>query len=351
MDRRRLLSLAGTILIAAAGGYLATLVGMPASWLSGAMICASVLSIAGVDTRVPLRLADGIFLVIGIALGTGLTPELIASAAAWPFSLSVLVVTIVVGILAVRAFLMRVAGWDRETAFFAAVPGALSYVLVIASETNADMRKVAASQSIRVFLLVAALPGVVAIVNPGGPAAVSDPVVASVPDIAIMLGVALPGAVFMRWIKAPAAFLFGSFIASAALHGTGAVEGSLPTPVVTVGFVMLGVFIGSRFTGITLRFLRGVLAASVGAFIVVTAIAVTGALAVAAVTGIPADQVIIAFAPGGLEAMLSLALALDMDSTFVAAHQFARFVGLALTLPFAARWAVGKRRPDDRTKQ
>ncbi|MCP4381673.1 MAG: AbrB family transcriptional regulator [Hyphomicrobiales bacterium] len=342
MDRRRLLRLTGTIAIAAAGGWLATLVGLPASWLSGSMICAAFLTIAGFESRLPARFADGIFLLMGTAFGAGLTPELIANAAAWPFSLAVLAATIVVGIVAVRAFLMRVAGWDRETAFFAAVPGALSYVLAIASETNADMRKVAASQSIRVFLLVAALPGIVVAVEPGGQPG-REIAVASYTETFILLAASLTSSLVLRRLGMPAAFLLGSFAASAALHGTGTIVGTLPTPVVTSAIVLLGVLIGSRFTGITPGFLRMVLAASAGAFIVVTAIALSAALLVAFTIGVPVDQAIIAFAPGGLDAMLSLALALDMDTTFVAAHQFARFVGLALMLPIVTRWAVGGR--------
>ena len=65
-------------------------------------------------------------------------------------------------------------------------------------------------------------------------------------------------------------------------------------------------------------------------------------LAVAMVIDIPFDQAIVAFAPGGLDAMMSLALALHMDTAFVAAHQFARFAGIAFGLPFFLRWARGR---------
>ena len=95
--------------------------------------------------------------------------------------------------------------------------------------------------------------------------------------------------------------------------------------------------VGSRFAGTNLRFLGGILLASIGAFVVATGIALAMAMGVAAVTGVPTDQAIVAFAPGGLDAMMSLSLALNMDSAFVAAHQFARFAGIALTLPFMAR--------------
>jgi hypothetical protein len=103
--------------------------------------------------------------------------------------------------------------------------------------------------------------------------------------------------------------------------------------------VLLGALVGSRFVGTSLGFLARILVPSFGAFLVATIIATAFGLAVAVVIDIPFDQAIVAFAPGGLDAMMSLALALHMDTAFVAAHQFARFAGIAFGLPFFLRWA------------
>jgi len=336
VDARRWLNLAGTIAIASLGGGLATLAGLPASWLSGSMIAVTAASLAGLNTRPPVRLIEAVFLLIGAALGSGVTPELVRGAVSWPLSLAGLVVTIAACVVGVRAFLMRVAGWDRQTAFFSAVPGALSYVLALASETEADIRKVAASQSIRLFLLVAVLPAVILAVE-GEPATVTRMVASSPWEIVAVLALAGAVGLLFRWIGVPAGLLTGALAGSGILHGTGLVAGALPTPIVTCAFILLGTMIGSRFAGANLRFLGGILLASIGAFVVATGIALAMAIGIAAVTGMPTDQVIVAFAPGGLDAMMSLSLALNMDSAFVAAHQFARFAGIALTLPFLAR--------------
>jgi len=330
------LRLAGTIAIASLGGGLATLAGLPASWLSGSMIAVTAASLAGLNTRPPVRLIEGAFLLIGAALGSGVTPELVRGAVAWPLSLAGLALSIAACVVGVRAFLMRVAGWDRQTAFFSAVPGAISYVLALASETEADIRKVAASQSIRVFLLVAVLPAVILAVE-GEPATVRRMITSSPWEVVAVLAVAGGVGLLFRRIGVPAGLLTGALAGSGILHGTGLVAGTLPTPLVTCALILLGTMVGSRFAGTDLRFLAGILFASVGAFVVASGIALAMAIGVAAITGAPADQVIVAFAPGGLDAMMSLSLALNMDSAFVAAHQFARFAGIALTLPFMAR--------------
>ena len=51
----------------------------------------------------------------------------------------------------------------------------------------------------------------------------------------------------------------------------------------------------------------------------------------------PQAEALVAFAPGGVEAMSILALALQLDSVFVAAHHIVRFVSIGLALPVLIR--------------
>lgn len=337
------LNLTATLLVAAAGASLATLLGMPASWLSGAMVAVTAASFGRLDTRLPEPLIEFSFLLIGIALGAGLTPELLRSLGAWPFSLAILLLTVIAVTAGVRTFLFRVSGWDRETAFFAAVPGALSYVIAVASTTGADIRKVAVSQSIRIFLLIAALPAIIVAVE-GGPPSGTPVHTAPWGELALLVVVSTIVGFAFRHFRVPAGLLTGSFAASSFLHGAALVEGTLPEPLVILAFILLGALVGSRFVGTSVGFLLKILAPSFGAFLVGTLIAGGAALIVAMVIGIPIDQAIVAFAPGGLDAMMSLALALHMDTAFVAAHQFARFAGIAFGLPFFLRWARSRNR-------
>lgn len=337
----RWLNLAATLLVAAAGAGLATLLALPASWLTGAMVAVTAASFGRLDTRLPVPLVEFSFLLIGIALGAGLTPELLRGLGAWPFSLAILLLTVIAVTAGGRAFLVQISGWDRETAFFAAVPGALSYVIAVAATTGADIRKVAVSQSIRIFLLIAVLPAIIVAIEGGMPSA--PPVItASWRDLALLVIVSTLAGFAFRYLRIPAGLLTGSFAASSFLHGAALVEGTLPQPLVIIAFVLLGALVGSRFVGTSLGFLVKIIGPAFGAFLVATAIACAAALLVAAVIGVPFDQAIVAFAPGGLDAMMSLALALHMDTAFVAAHQFARFAGIAFGLPFFLRWARGR---------
>jgi membrane AbrB-like protein len=254
---QRVIAVFRTLAIAWAGGAVATFLGMPASWLSGAMVATAAASLFRLDTRLPLTLIEVVMVLIGITLGAGVTPELIAGAGSWPLSLAGLAVSVVLCQIAVQAFLTRIAGWDARTSFFAAIPGALSYVLLLAESVRADVRQVAVAQSLRIFLLVAILPSLIAAVESQPMLAVVRPL-ADPPALILLLGAGAIASLVFRALRVPAAMLCGSLLASAVLHGTGWAAGNLPNPVIIAAFVVLGASVGARFAHTDLAYLKRV---------------------------------------------------------------------------------------------
>jgi uncharacterized membrane protein AbrB (regulator of aidB expression) len=53
-------------------------------------------------------------------------------------------------------------------------------------------------------------------------------------------------------------------------------------------------------------------------------------------------DVVISYAPGALDAMMMLALALHLDPIFVGAHHVARFLLVSLALPLFVRMFGGR---------
>ena len=131
------------------------LLGLPAGWLTGGMVAVAIAAVAGAEVEIPAGLRNVAFVVIGSFLGSSVSPELVGELPRWPISLAVLIVNLMVLQWAAQTFLHRVCNWDRQTAFFAAIPGLTSYVIALALPTRADTSRIAVSQTIRVFLLVA----------------------------------------------------------------------------------------------------------------------------------------------------------------------------------------------------
>ncbi len=340
-DVKSLGGLATALVIAGLGGFAANALGIPAGWFAGAMIGVSIAAVAGIRVYMPPKLIEASTMMIGIMLGAGVTPDVIAGIAQWPLSLAILAVSVVVCQLCVQTFLIRFGGWDRPTAYFAALPGAMVYCLVAAAETSADLRKVAINQMVRIFFLIALLPTVVTVLESAG--APPDRALATPREILLLLGIGIPCSLLFKKLRMPVGLMTGGLLASAVLHGSGTVHGTFPEPVLIAAFVILGASVGVRFAGTTVRYLAENAATTVGAFVV--AIVVSGFFAwlVTLLVDVRIDQLFVAFAPGGVDAMIAIALAMHMDSAFVAAHQIFRLVGVILVAPWGARWTLGRK--------
>jgi len=157
-----------TLLIGGAGAAIFLAVGFPAAVLTGPAAAVSFATLIGLRSHVPTRLRDAVFLVIGVSIGSTVTPDVIATALAWPISLVVLTVTLLLILVIVRSVLMRGFGYDRTTAMLAATPGHLSYVLGLSTDLKADIPSVALVQSVRVLLLTLLVPLLIAFLGGRG---------------------------------------------------------------------------------------------------------------------------------------------------------------------------------------
>jgi membrane AbrB-like protein len=333
-----------TIAAGAVGGGLFAFAGLPAAWLSGSVVAVTTLVLAGVPVGLPDGLRRAIFIVLGISMGTAVTPETIAGIRTWPLTLTLLALSLPATMGGVILYL-RWAGWERDASLYASAPGALSAVLALAYATGADVRKVAFAQSLRVFLLIAALPGTLALfgMTPAG-AAAAPPWLAfgNSGDLVLMAVFGIAGGLIADRFGVPGGLIIGAMLASAVLHGTGYVTARVPQLLLVPCFVLLGTYIGARFVGTDFRLLRRLLVHSLGAFVVAAAISMVFALAAALIASEDTGKTVLAFAPGALEAMIILAFLLDLDPAFVGAHHIARFLLIALLLPVAARFWVGR---------
>lgn len=328
---------ATTLAAAAIGGAVFFLLGMPAAWISGALVVTLVLAVAGRPVAVPEWTRFIAFVVLGASMGTALTPETFARAATWPVSMACLAASVAGALAGGTLFLTRVAGWSRETAFWASAPGALATVLAMAADADTDLRKVAFAQAVRLFLLVAALPGLLTALGLTAGGVPPAPHVSSPAEVAVLLAVCCAAGLAAARFKVPGGLIIGALAGSAALHAGGLSTAVLPGWMLAPAFVVLGASVGSRFVGTTLATIRSYLLASLGAFAVALAVSSAFALLAAWLTDDDPGKLVTAFAPGALEAMTALGFALGYDPAFMSAHHVFRFAGLSVALPVIAR--------------
>lgn len=328
------------LLAAAAGGLALHLAGVPAGWLTGAMLMVALISLRRPWTGPSSPVVQAGMLLSGIIIGSTATPEAVQAMSRYPGSIAMLLASMAVTVIVTGTILIMIGKWSRLDALLASAPGALSAVMAIAQDTAAGIPRIAIIQFFRLFVLVAALPSLLIVAGIGAPQGLVQPVQPNWLDTLIMLAAGLAlGLVFRRFgIVAP--MILGSTLSSMLLHAFDLVHGSLPGPLAVLAFVILGGMIGARLGGLDRASLGRLLPLAVLAFVASVAVAALFAWPAAHLAGVSYGAAFVAFAPGGLEAMAMLAIVLGFDPLYVGTHHLVRFVAVGLLLPFAVRMAI-----------
>ncbi|WP_346899271.1 AbrB family transcriptional regulator [uncultured Roseibium sp.] len=331
-----------TFVLGAAGGALFQAIGMPAGWLAGAMIFVAGAALSRIPVDLPNRMRDGFFVILGLSMGGGVKPDVVDRIGHWPATMALLAVTLILITAATYAFLKRFARWDRESAFLGAIPGALSFVMAIAAERRADQARIAVSQTVRLVILVSVLPLVITSTASHGPQSGGATEFPGWGEGVILLVSCLAASFLAVRLRVPGGWLTGAFFMSSAINVTGLIPVALPQWVLVPCYIGLGCYIGSRFTSTTFSMFLSMLRASLGAIVVGLGISLAMAWIASVLVGLPFGQLLLAYAPGGLEVMTLLSFMLNLDPAFVAAHQIARYISMVLLLPFITGLLLGR---------
>ncbi|OSQ47585.1 AbrB family transcriptional regulator [Marivita geojedonensis] len=324
---------AQTLLIGALGALSFWLIGFPAAALTGPAVAVSLAALYGLRVVIPPMLRDGVFLVLGVQIGSTVTPEVVATALAWPLSLAVLTVTLVAVLLVGKAALIHGFGYDRMTALLAATPGHLSYVLGLSAELSADVPKLALVQTMRVLMLTVLVPVLIAFWGVEGNASLMDRGMISPVALMIVLPLSLALGLLFKRMGVPAALLMGAMAVSGVGQGADLSPGTLPPWLTVAAFVCMGTLIGTRFRGLDRVGLFGAFLAGIVSTLIACLVAALGAWVSAGIVGLPAAALLLAFAPGGVEVMAAIAIETGLEPAFVAAHHVFRLFALSLLIP------------------
>lgn len=331
--QRSSISVLPILAAAIAGASLAAALGLPAGPLLGASVAVAIL-VRFRAGEVPEVLRDVAFAIIGVTIGAGIGPGTLQAMAQWPISFVGLIAVVLATIALSGAALSRLRPMDRGTTVLAVTPGALSVVVGLAVETGRDTRTVVVMQSVRLLAVTILLPpvlGVAGDVSKG----TADTETAGMGAVwgagLVMLAFGLGRLAGRRGF--PAALMLSGIAVSGVAHAAGWTVGRPPAPLAFAGFALAGAVVGSRLSGVSGRELRSLGSVALGLTVIATAVSACGAFAVSTLLGLPFGQVMVAFAPGGIEAMASMAITLGYDPFYVGAHHVGRLLLLIVLLP------------------
>ena len=332
---------AAALALGTAGGWTFAQLNLPLAWMLGAMTACTFAALIHAPIAAPAVVRPPMTMVIGVLLGAGFNPAIVAQLPTWLPTILGLAGFVAVCAAACVTYFRMIGGFDRTTAFFAGMPGGLVEMTVVGDEKGGDGRTIALVHSARVLLIVSTLPFLVqwlqgAWIGSRSRLGVSVLEAPWTSDL-WLIGAGVLGAVMGHYLRFPAKTLLGPMVASALVHALGLSDFTPPREIVNAAQVGLGTVIGCRFLGAPPREILRILGLSAGSTVILLAITLLFALLVSRVSSHGVVPLLLAYSPGGLAEMSLVALALQIEVAFVAAHHIFRilFVMLSASPVFA----------------
>ncbi|WP_287882796.1 MULTISPECIES: AbrB family transcriptional regulator [Paracoccus] len=333
-----------TFALAALGGAAFLLLHLPLPMLLGPMLACLIAALAGA----PLAGAGqfGIFMrtILGVAVGASITPDVLAELP--DVAASLLFVPGFIGVIALVGYPLfrRVFGFDHATAWYGAMPGGLQDMLVFGEEAGGDIRALSLIHATRVLVIVTVAPlimtawwGVDLSQPPGTPMRATGAA-----EIALMVAAGLIGWKGAERLGIFGASILGPMVLTAALSLSGLITQRPPAEMIQAAQFFIGIAVGVKYAGITLRELRlhvtaGIVYALLLAWISLIFIEVIVHLRLA-----PGLDAFLAFLPGGQAEMVVIALIAGADLAYVVSHHLLRMIIVIVLGPVVGK-VLGRR--------
>ncbi len=336
--------------IAAAGGWLAELAGLPLPWMLGAIIATLAAALAKAPISAPVPIMPPMRVVLGILMGSSVTPELLNHAGTLGLSLALVPLYVLIASALGWAYLTTFCRMERTEAFFAALPGGLYTMVTFAEELGINVKRIALNHTLRVMLIVIFLPLIVQTLldgDLGRPTLESSSLrTIGLKDLSILAAAGLAGWTVSERLQIPGGIMILPMLFTAVLELTGVTSAKPPAELVIAAQVVLGAGIGGRFIGVSLAEIGSAVAHAGGYVLIMLGLTAVTAWLLVEIGGVNLWSSVLAFAPGGLAEMSLIALALGLNVGLIATVHTVRILLVVATAPFIFRLLRSRLEPD-----
>lgn len=327
--------------IGACGGVVFNWLSMPLPWMLGALVFNTVAAMARAPVLPPARVRNPVVVVIGVMLGSGFTADILGHVGGWALSLLFLAAYMAVAGLLVVPYYIRLGKFDTASAYFSGMPGGLNEMITIGGEMGGDERKIALAHASRILITVSLLAlwfRFGAGLEVGDRGAIGVPFAAIPPtELLVLAACGVLGFFLGPLLRLPAPMLVGPMLLSAVAHIVGLSTTPPPQELVIIAQLVLGTIMGCRFVGSTARQIGHAIVLSIGATVITLAVTLIFAFSFHQLFGQTTEQVLLAYAPGGLAEMSLIALAMGAEVDYVALHHIVRITIVVLMAPLVFR--------------
>jgi uncharacterized protein len=312
-----------TLIAGTLGGSFAQWLGWPLPWVIGALLAVLIGRCGGARmAQIPHGRQAG-QLIVAVAIGCYFTlPVMQQVAAHLGLIVTAVLLTLVLALSSV--WLLNRSGVAFDTAFFALMPANSTEMVHLGRQRQADTSFIAAAHSLRLLLILLAVPALASL-------GLAHPVMAAPlpviwPWLIFLLAMSLLAAIGFKRCNLPNPWTFGPFLICAVGVGCNNLSMSMPGWLSGVGQLLIGCALGAAFERDFFRrapgFLVKVLALLIGSLVATAA----AAWALGTWLQMPWLSLALGMMPGSAPEMSLTAEALGLAVTLVTAMQVIRML-------------------------
>lgn len=332
--------------VAALGATGFVALGLPLPLLLGPMLACLLAALVGLPLTGAGRLGTAMRSFLGVAVGAAITPQVLVQMPGMAMSLALVPVFVAAIALVGYPLLRRGFGFDPATAWYGAMPGGLQDMLVFGEEAGGDIRALSLIHATRVLVIVTAAPlilhagwAVDLSQAPGAPLAA-----VGLGEILLMIGAGILGWLGAQRMGMFGASILGPMILTAALSLAGLITQRPPAAMIQAAQLFIGIAVGVKYAGITLRELRRHVAAGAVHALALAGLSLVMIEVIVALGLAPGLEAFLAFVPGGQAEMVVIAIIAGADLAYVVCHHLLRMILVIVLAPVVAAWARRRQR-------
>ncbi|WP_316863260.1 AbrB family transcriptional regulator [uncultured Cohaesibacter sp.] len=323
--------------IALSGALAFEATGLPLPFLFGALGACLVAALVGLRFRDLGNVSKGARTILGVAAGASITPQVLSALP--QMATTILLIPVFIAVIALVGLpFFRALGFDRTTAWYAAMPGGLQDMVIFGEEAGGDPRALSLIHATRVLVIITLTPLVatrlygVSLEHSIGDAALDTPI----SELLMMTFAAIGGWKLAERFKLFGAAILGPMIVAACLAQFGLLHARPPREAIMAAQLFIGLGIGAHYVGITVRELGRFVTSGIIFVIILAILSVSFSEAISLLGFAPPLDVFLAFSPGGQAEMALLAMLMGADLGFVVVHHAFRVIIVILGAPLAA---------------
>jgi len=326
-------------LVSAASAVAFEAINFPLGAMIGPIFVVGILAyITGESPEPGVDATDFAIMLIGLVLGSQVTPEVLNHAEKWPASILLLLLTMILILFTLGRINQQLLGMKRVSAYLAGAPGNLATAVAIAHQLDGSISQVAIYHSLRLAFLT-----------------VITPLIFYVPETPPTTLQAFGSSDFVIWILLLAvAWLMTQVLKKLRVTTPGLLAGTIvtasinlseielinpPSFFISIAMIIFGWQVAIDVLKQGLLILSKTIAPAVCLNILGVILAAIGAYITHVTIDLPLSDTLLGFMPGGFQVMPVVALETGADGLYVTTHHLIRVLAMGMLIPlFAYYW-------------